>query len=468
VDIFSRFLPRRWWAKLLVGMLIFLVIATASALIERQRGGSHGREEVEAAVGEADRTDPDWRWDALNAKRTQPPEGRNGADLIRPIANAAPKEWGKRLLGPEWNAERDVPANIRYPQELIDEVKAECEAAKDAIAIARTMKDRPTGQRAIRLETDAISTKLPDTQDTRVVVNLLRWDVVLAVESADANRAGDSLGAMLATSRSLGSEPFLISQLVRIACRTITTRQLEWALAQGTLPEAKLQELQLAIADDAEEPLLLHGLRGERAAMDVLLANLLSGAVDPGAWREVGDVHQGVVGRVGWWWYRGWRLHGDRARMLASFNTFIERAKLPVEEQASDPAAFKDPEFDDEHRIYKLIFPSVQRVSQSWWRSVAETRCTVVGVACERFRMKHGRWPESTAALVPEFLPAVPLDPFDKRPLRFKRLDDGLVIYSVGQDRADDGGDLRRIERPEGKDEGFRLWDVKERRKSKE
>ena len=41
---------------------------------------------------------------------------------------------------------------------------------------------------------------------------------------------------------------------------------------------------------------------------------------------------------------------------------------------------------------------------------------------------------------MPLYLNAVPADPFDGQPLRFKRLSKGYVIYSVGSDGRDDGG----------------------------
>jgi hypothetical protein len=55
----------------------------------------------------------------------------------------------------------------------------------------------------------------------------------------------------------------------------------------------------------------------------------------------------------------------------------------------------------------------------------------------------------------------VPADPFDGQPLRLKKLDDGLVIYSVGPDLADDGGEVRADQQVGGqpKDVGVRLWD---------
>jgi hypothetical protein len=59
----------------------------------------------------------------------------------------------------------------------------------------------------------------------------------------------------------------------------------------------------------------------------------------------------------------------------------------------------------------------------------------------------------------------VPADPWDGRPLRYRRLPDGAVVYSVGADGVDNGGHFDRKEPlAEGNDLGFRLWDVKSRR----
>jgi hypothetical protein len=76
------------------------------------------------------------------------------------------------------------------------------------------------------------------------------------------------------------------------------------------------------------------------------------------------------------------------------------------------------------------------------------------------------------ADLIPEYLDRVPQDCFRKAPLIFRKLPDGLVIYSVGPDGEDDGGLIIRGERPPPKergvpaneDIGFRLWDVDQRR----
>ncbi len=65
---------------------------------------------------------------------------------------------------------------------------------------------------------------------------------------------------------------------------------------------------------------------------------------------------------------------------------------------------------------------------------------TKAGLACKIYRMKTGHYPESLDALVPEFLDAVPLDPFTGQPLIYRLQDGGVLIYSVGSNKKDDGG----------------------------
>jgi len=63
------------------------------------------------------------------------------------------------------------------------------------------------------------------------------------------------------------------------------------------------------------------------------------------------------------------------------------------------------------------------------------------GIALERSRLKYGAHPEALGALVPEFLSAVPRDPYDLRPLRCRALADGTpLVWSIGPDGIDNRG----------------------------
>ena len=73
---------------------------------------------------------------------------------------------------------------------------------------------------------------------------------------------------------------------------------------------------------------------------------------------------------------------------------------------------------------------------------VAELRVAQVVLAAERYRLAHNNsLPNSLADLVPQYLPSVPADSFDGKPLRFKTIPQrGYMVYSIGKDREDDGG----------------------------
>jgi hypothetical protein len=109
----------------------------------------------------------------------------------------------------------------------------------------------------------------------------------------------------------------------------------------------------------------------------------------------------------------------------------------------------------------KLMLPALGQVFVSESKGRVFHRAAEVLVAATQFRLVTGSLPESATALVPDYLSAVPLDPFTKdSPLLTKRTDDGwLIVYSVGPDSADDGGPPPRgTQRPQENDDiGLRM-----------
>ena len=107
----------------------------------------------------------------------------------------------------------------------------------------------------------------------------------------------------------------------------------------------------------------------------------------------------------------------------------------------------------------KVSIPSLQRSVTLAARTAAMLESARTALAAERYRLARGAWPESLQTLVPEYIGAVPADPFNGKPLRYKIEPDRIVIYSVHENRADDGGELET--EPEGGgpmlDVGFRL-----------
>lgn len=92
-------------------------------------------------------------------------------------------------------------------------------------------------------------------------------------------------------------------------------------------------------------------------------------------------------------------------------------------------------------------------------------RTSQIAVAIERYRRAHAdAAPATLNELIPRYLQAIPEDPLVGRPLRFRPLPDGYVVYSVGPDGKDDGGTQLRqtpigttAQFPTGADMGIRV-----------
>ena len=72
-------------------------------------------------------------------------------------------------------------------------------------------------------------------------------------------------------------------------------------------------------------------------------------------------------------------------------------------------------------------------------RHHAAANLAVLALASERFRLDHGRWPQSAADLVPAYFEAVPYDPHTGGSLHWKPLGKRLLMFAGDADRVEAG-----------------------------
>ena len=90
--------------------------------------------------------------------------------------------------------------------------------------------------------------------------------------------------------------------------------------------------------------------------------------------------------------------------------------------------------------ISRLQIPttSLIRFYELYLQFISELHATQAVLALHSYHLKNEKWP----AVLSDAIPEVPLDPFDGKPLRYRLEKDGTwVVYSIGPDRVDDGGD---------------------------
>lgn len=104
-------------------------------------------------------------------------------------------------------------------------------------------------------------------------------------------------------------------------------------------------------------------------------------------------------------------------------------------------------ELQTDDNIRRLAFVRCNATAKSVWawydwpvRLAQERDATLAAISCELYRRATGAWPATLEALVPRYLPSVPIDIYDGGPLGYRRTEAGPLIYSVGPDREDDGG----------------------------
>jgi hypothetical protein len=453
------------------------------------------------ACAEADRLDPGWRWDDLIAARPNPPDERNVAVRVRAVRQALPEHWldwtavirdedlpplpkpepgdDPLLDAPPSPEERRREAGQAIEQglgelmpvrqlrpEQITALRAALATAAPALAKARGLEDLTAGRLPHERARPLVLDLLPgDVQAVRAVANLLRFQAMLQAQDGQADAALDTCSRALATAAAAGGDPMFISGLVEIAIRVVSIGAFERALAQGEPSPEALARAQRVVQAALARPLQLDMLRGERAFAEDCVRSVDEGLVPGEQMFSDADIPK-VTGnatidrllfrlRGGGWHKR------DSAALLRFQTALVEIAKDSpdaLRERAGEVGGLRD-------RLPRAVRKAVAMYDQmlnAERRSRALLQSIAAALAAERFRRDKGRWPTSLDELVAaRLLVSVPRDPFDGQPLRLRRLADGLVIYSVGADGADDGGAVRIDPNTMGlpKDFGVQLWD---------
>ncbi|MCI0461881.1 MAG: hypothetical protein L0Z62_33435, partial [Gemmataceae bacterium] len=298
------------------------------------------------------------------------------------------------------------------------------------------------------------------------VGSLLAYDALLLIHNRDLNRALVSCRALLNVGRAWGDEPTTGAVWHRLSVYRLALERIERALAQGEASAAALQAVQELLADEEGQPVFLNVLRGKRASLDRHLEGLHEGRIESSA--LLGTPRRGrelvappsedeAVFLV------SGSLKSNRAALLKVHTDQVEFAKLPLEEQEA-PFRLQKNNMSPYSLVQRWTWGS-ENLATSLRFSWTQLRCMIGALALERYRCEHGCWPDTLSALVPAQLTQVPADPYDGKPLRYRPLPEGVLIYSVGPDGLDNGGNLpdRRGARM-GTDLGLRLWDVALRR----
>lgn len=283
-------------------------------------------------------------------------------------------------------------------------------------------------------------------QGNRQVARFLVLDAYLGAHEGKHARILDDIKSIDALSDTLSSGPFLITSFVRLAIYAVGISEIEKWLAYCDWSDAELASLQEAILSAQFEQEIARCLIGERASGLTQCNKFILGPFRESVLTEYLRVQEEAI------------------------DSFSHPWPEPLERQAALTARLnglqKQPLSSLRYHMVTSSGPAIEQAGNAVARAVAKQRCICLLIAAQRFRLQQGRLPHSLGEIERSQLgqgaelPDLFIDPFDGKPLRFKSDAEGIVVYSVSENRMDDGGE---IQSPTGRnlDVGFKLLKAK-------
>lgn len=323
-------------------------------------------------------------------------------------------------------------------------------------------------------QTSLLNILLPFCSDSRYLARILVVDARRGIELRDTARFSDDAEAMIGLAMQVGENGTLIGQLVRLAILAQTCDVIREGLAASFLDEESLARIghrlggtgdaAVRVTFDLEKSFLLdvvqrtytdngvggghltyEGLRQIYAMTEMWMPN------DPDAEekRKQRELELKLLSPIS--------VLADAGRE----GTVSQAEKMYAKAQAEADTPFwlrgdtstdldverlnrQGTQFSRKYQLLGLLMPAFGKAGMSGEQTRQVRDGTLVAIALEAHRRAHGKYPATLGELVPRLLPAVPLDRYDGRGVKYQLVGDGSdakpVVYSVGVDRMDDGG----------------------------
>jgi hypothetical protein len=323
---------------------------------------------------------------------------------------------------------------------------------------------RPYCRFPIRYE-DSFDALLPHLNPLRNLARVYRLRALAELSAGETDAALEDVQTCLRLADKIKDEPVMISFFYQMAMLDIITQPIWEGLVAHQWNDSQLANLQTQLEKIDQFESAERSLRGNRL---FTYHTTLWSRNHPSNFFEflfnLSKVDFSFETKVSWldraipsgWFYQN-QLNADRfytETLLPAVDWEHHRVSPSTIEQIDQ--SIKTQRLTPYNALYKwLTAPFIKKaaLSQTY---VDET---VVACALERFRLAHGSLPQNLDALVPEFINQLPHDVIDGQPLHYRRLpDDQYVLYSVGWNEKDDGGQIAMNGVNQNFDEGDWVW----------
>jgi hypothetical protein len=311
---------------------------------------------------------------------------------------------------------------------------------------------------------------LPHLAGMRNLAQLLGTRAMLELHDGHPDAAWTNVLACTRLATAYDPESTEVSHLVRFGCAGLAYDTAWQAFQAGNWPDARLAQLQHEWESADFFKNLPETEAFSRASHAALCQRERREPLPPN--QLVRDLRQSPryvwSGLVARWQRMNFRHHGsydlERALLLyhrdreLQFRRAIQASTW--QEMRPLPGVTNAVPFYTKYPSAVMSIMNLRQISLGFMRggqgmlgraaeAEARRRLLVTAIALERYRGRHGSYPQTLDALVPELLAHPPVDFMDGQPLRYCPTPDGrFLLYSTGVDCVDDGGDMRRPRSP--------------------
>jgi len=257
-----------------------------------------------------------------------------------------------------------------------------------------------------------------------------------------------------------GNEPLLISALVKAAIFENSLSLINSGIRAHAWRDADLVSFDSSLRSPALPAILAQALRGERGAFNQLTIRLQSSDHDAATRVALFPGSADLLHRF--------RLRAESLVTLSADRAFYNRA---IERMADDlssrdgvrPSDFPSPPGGTiSHFTHRLSLSAIDGIRHALLKILSvqdEALQTRIACALERYWLKNHTYPDSLAALSPDYLPQIPTAPLAGQTFHYRReAPDRLRLWSNGWNETDEQGVVSKTRRD--LETGDWVWDT--------
>jgi hypothetical protein len=267
---------------------------------------------------------------------------------------------------------------------------------------------------------------------------LLAVDACYQAEQHNTAGAIRSIENLSAVSEAL-KRGFFIYYIAGCAGQNLSITALEHMLNQGELSGDDLKFLRSIYSDTGRESRLESVMIAERCQGTWAMENMRK------AWSQSPVLSKAAVSVI-YWLKRTPPIYSDEDyfEYLTMTDAMVTKAHLPLDQRLAAIPGSSTPSKRRSAAFLLIDTQNWQKYIQRDLEALANRSNARVAIAVETYRLQNGKLPAALSELVPAFLPALPLDPFTGKPLHYRLIPRGYLLYSVGADQVDNGGFAKR------------------------